>query len=125
VPIHLSPSWLLLRRQGVVLLFAFLTSPLVFDSRDHVLQVRLGQALELIAHTHLAFPQRFFAGLEFLGEPVAPLRTFQGIGDPLRVGEEITQVMPDESSSWWAGLYRAIQRRSCDEDKGWAAQRQT
>jgi hypothetical protein len=72
VPIHLRLSWLLLRRQGWVLLFEFLASPLVFDYRDHARQVCLSQALELMGHTHLPLPQRFFAGLEFLGEPVAP-----------------------------------------------------
>jgi IS6 family transposase len=97
VLIQLRLSWLLLRRQGLVLLFEFLASPLVFDERDHALQVRLRQALKLMGHTQLALPERFFAGLEFLGEPVAPMGTFQGIGDPLRVGEEITQVMPDEA----------------------------
>jgi hypothetical protein len=109
VPIPLSLSWLLLRRQGVVLLVEFLASPLVFDSRDHALQVRLRQALELISHTYLALPQRFLAGLEFLGKPVAPMRAFQGIGDPLRVGEEITQVMPDE---FITRMGRAVPRRT-------------
>ena len=109
VPIHLSLSWLLLRRQGLVLLFEFLASPLVFDERDHALHVRRRQALELIGHTHLALSQRFFAGLEFLGKPVAPMRTFQGIGDPLRVAEEITQVLPDECVKL---LSRAVPRRT-------------
>jgi hypothetical protein len=80
VPIHLRPSWLLLRRQGVVLLFECLAPPRVFDYRDHTLPVRLGQALELMGHTHLALPQRVLPGVECLGEPVAPMRTFQGIG---------------------------------------------
>jgi hypothetical protein len=92
-----------------VLLFEFLASPLVFDSRDHALQVGLRQALELIGNSQLALPQRFFAGLEFLGEPVTPMRPFQGIGDPLRVGEEITQVMPDEFIKL---VGRAVPRRT-------------
>jgi putative transposase len=109
LPIHWSLSWLLLCRQGLVLLFEFLTSPLVFDSRAHALQVRLCQSLELMGHTHLALPQRFFAGLECLGEPIAPRRTLQGLGDPFRVSEEITQVMPDEFITL---LGRAVPRRT-------------
>ena len=96
LPIHLSFSLLLLHRQGVVLLLKFLAPPLVFGSGEHALQLSFCQALELMGYTHLAFAQRFFAGLEFLWEPMASMRTLQGVGHVLWVGEEVTQVLPDK-----------------------------
>jgi hypothetical protein len=47
--------------------------------------------------------------LEFLGEPVAPRRTFQGIGYPCWVGEAMTPVMPDEFITL---VGRAVPRRT-------------
>jgi hypothetical protein len=60
------------------------------------LQIGLRQALELIGEAYLALPQGFCAGLELLGEPMAAMGTFQGIGNTLRRGEQLAQVLPDE-----------------------------
>src|SRR5262249_55712664 len=56
----------------------------------------LRQTLKLIGDAHLALPQCFFAGLELLGEPMASMGTLQGIGNTLRGGQQLTQVLPDE-----------------------------
>jgi len=54
VPVHWRLQRLLLRRQGLLLLLEVVTSPLVFGSGDHALQIGCCQALERLSDTPLA-----------------------------------------------------------------------
>jgi hypothetical protein len=55
LPIDLDLQLLLLRCQGLLLLLEVVTSPLVFGSRNHALQIGFCQALELLSDPPLAF----------------------------------------------------------------------
>ena len=46
--------------------------------------------------TALPLAQGVLPCLEFLREPVATVGTFQSIGNTFRVGQQLTQVLPDE-----------------------------
>jgi hypothetical protein len=46
--------------------------------------------------TALPFAQGVFPCLEFLREPVATVGPLQSIGNTFRVGQQLTQVLPDE-----------------------------
>jgi hypothetical protein len=91
------------------LLLEIVTSPQVFGSRDHALQLGFCQAFKLLSDTPLAFAYGFVAGLEFLREPIAPMCALQGVGNPLGMGEEVTQVLPDKGIEL---LGRAVPRRT-------------
>ena len=46
--------------------------------------------------TVLPLAQGLFPGLKFLWEPMAPVGTLQSISNMLRVGQQLTEVVPDE-----------------------------
>jgi hypothetical protein len=51
----------------------------------------------VVRETTLPLAQGLLPGLEVLREPVAPVGTLQSIRHTLRVGHQLTEVLPDES----------------------------
>ena len=50
----------------------------------------------MLCETALSLAQGVWPRLEFLGEPVATVGALQSLGNPFRVGQQRTQVLPDE-----------------------------
>jgi hypothetical protein len=46
--------------------------------------------------------------LEFLREPVATVGPLQSIGNTFRVGQQLTQVLPDEGVQWLGGTLTGL-----------------
>jgi len=62
--------------QRMVALFQFPTPPLVLGQRDDAVQVGLRQTVQLLAQTGAAFAQVLATCLQFLRQPMAPVRPF-------------------------------------------------
>ena len=73
--------------------------------------------------TALALAQGIFPRLKFLGEPVATVGPFQSMRNIFRVGEQLTEVLPNERVKLLGRTITASQRWSCWESIGWTAQR--
>jgi hypothetical protein len=58
--------------------------------------VCLGQTLELSSKPELTLAQLFAPGLEFLRQPPTAMRSGQGLGDVLRLGEQRAEILPDQ-----------------------------
>src|SRR5262249_25820834 len=74
--------------------------------------------------TAAPFAQSVFPRLEFLGEPVATVGTLQSIRNVFRVGQQLTQVLPDEGVellSWTVAGFTALVMLGVDRLDGTAA----
>jgi hypothetical protein len=71
---------LLLQYQRRMALFQVLSAPFILIQADDLCQIRLGEAFELPVQRGLCLAQIRPPSVEFLREPVATMRPFQGVG---------------------------------------------
>jgi hypothetical protein len=82
-------------QRGLALLQG-LASAGVLGQGDDALQIGLAQPCELRLQVLVSTPRLLAARLQFLGQPVPAAGAFQGLVQALRVGQQVTQVAPDQ-----------------------------
>jgi hypothetical protein len=86
----------LLTGQCLLLVLQSLTTALILLQRHHLVQIGLGQALQLARHTRLAVLQLRAARLQVLWEPLPAVRLLKGLCQALRMREDLAQILPHQ-----------------------------
>jgi hypothetical protein len=82
--------------QRLAFLFQFAAAALKLRQRNDAVQIGFTQSVQLMVKVDPPFAQLFAADLQFLRQPVAAMRTLQGMRDEFRMRQDCAQILPNQ-----------------------------